>query len=69
MNVFNAITSATFALVLILIIIIIAPLITVASINTILEQASVDAYIPHNFWTYISVYGILIVFKASRSKE
>lgn len=44
-----------------LVITMIAPLIALASINTLAEQASVDFYIPHNFWTYLSVYGLVIV--------
>ena len=45
-------------------ILLLGPLIVLASINTLAEQATVDLYIPHNIWTYLSVYGILIVMNA-----
>lgn len=48
---------------LIVLLILLSPLIAIASLNTILEQANVAMYIPHNLWTYLSVYGLLVVFK------
>jgi hypothetical protein len=47
------------------IVLIIAPLITIASLNTISEQSSLGWHIPHEFWTYLSVYGLMIVFKGA----
>lgn len=41
-----------------------SPLISIAAINTIMEQANVNVYIPHNFWTYISIYGLMFVLKS-----
>lgn len=43
--------------------VLLSPLIAIASLNTILEQANVAIYIPHNLWTYLSVYGLVVVFK------
>ena len=45
-------------------ILLLGPLILLASINTLAEYSTTDFYIPHNIWTYLSVYGILIVMNA-----
>lgn len=52
-------------LVVIVILMCIAPLLTLASLNTIFEQAGIQAYIPHNGWTYLSVWGLALVFGGS----
>lgn len=46
--------------------VLLSPLIAIASLNTILEQANVAMYIPHNLWTYLSVHGLLVVFKGGK---
>lgn len=48
-----------------------APLISIAALNTISEQSNFGWYIPHNFWTYLSVWGLAITFRggsAGKSK-
>lgn len=55
----KSITDIMFFVALVLL----SPLIAIASLNTILEQANVAMYIPHNLWTYLSVYGLIVVFK------
>lgn len=52
---------------LVILLMCIAPLIALASLNTIFEQASIQAYIPHNVWTYLSVWGLALVFGGSAS--
>ena len=49
---------------LIVAILLLGPLILLASVNTLAEYSTADFYIPHNIWTYLSVYGILIVMNA-----
>ncbi len=46
---------------MILTFILLVPLIGLASLNTLAEQANLGWYIPHNGWTYLSVYGILAI--------
>lgn len=55
--------------VLVFLLLCIAPLVTLASLNTIFEQASIQAYIPHNGWTYLSVWGLMLVFGGSSSMK
>jgi len=45
-------------------ILLIGPLVALASINTLAAHSTADFYIPHNIWTYLSVYGILLVVNA-----
>lgn len=52
---------------LLVVLVLLSPLIAIASLNTILEQANVAVSIPHNLWTYLSVYGLLVVFKGGDS--
>lgn len=41
------------------------PLYTLFAINTLLEQGGINAYIPHNFHTYVAVYALMLVLKSS----
>lgn len=54
--------SAATAIMIFACLVLLGPLIAIASLNTILEQANTSVYIPHNFWTYISMYGLGFVF-------
>jgi hypothetical protein len=47
------------------IVLIVAPLIAIASLNTISEQSSLGWHIPHGLWTYLSIYGLMLVFKGA----
>ncbi|MNQ14492.1 hypothetical protein D3C85_274450 [compost metagenome] len=47
---------------------ILSPMLSLWSLNTISEQAGMGWYVPHNFWTYLSVYGLAVVFKGGFSK-
>ena len=42
---------------------VLGPMISLWSINTLFEQASIVAYIPHNFWTYLAVIALVATFK------
>lgn len=55
--------SAATAIMIFVCLVLLGPLIAIASLNTILEQASTGVYIPHNFWTYISAYGLMFSFR------
>lgn len=56
--------------ILIAILILLAPLILLASLNTISEQGNLGWYIPHNFWTYLSSYGLMLTLRGfSKSGE
>jgi len=63
----KALFTGTTVVALLFILLLIAPLIFLASLNTIFEQANVDIYIPHNIWTYLSSYGIMIVLRGGKS--
>ena len=52
--------------VLIIALILLGPLILIASANTISEQASLGWYIPHNVWTYLSCYGIMFCVRSGK---
>lgn len=47
---------------LIALLMLVAPAVALWSINTIFEQGSIDAYIPHNIWTYVASYGLMVCF-------
>ena len=34
----------------------IGPMIFLWALNTLFEQGSIPAYIPHNFWTYLATF-------------
>lgn len=55
--------QAIVILAIILLAICIAPLITLWSINTLAEAALLKFYIPHTFWTYLAVIGLLMIVK------
>jgi len=52
-------------MVIVFVAILLGPLILLASINTLLEEAGNSTYIPHNIWTYLSCYGIMFVMKTT----
>lgn len=62
MNGLNAVVGGFIVAALLILLVCIAPLVALASLNTIFEQASIQAYIPHNVWTYLSVWGLALVF-------
>lgn len=41
---------------------VVGPMIALWAINTLAEQSGTKFYIPHGFWTYLSVYGLMAVF-------
>ena len=49
----------------ILLFILLGPLVTIWSINTLLEQAGVTTQIPHNFWTYLSSLLLILIFNSN----
>lgn len=55
------------ALGLIVLLMMIAPALSLWALNTISEQASLGWYIPHGLWTYLSVWALLLVFKGGVS--
>lgn len=57
--------KAIICLVALVIVLVIAPLIAIASLNTISEQALFGWHIPHTLWTYLSIYGLMLVFKGA----
>ena len=61
--------KAGFIVGFIIFVIILSPLIAISSLNEISEQARFGWNIPHNFWTYLSVYGLVLVFKSSTGKN
>ena len=54
------------AILLIIALILLGPLILIASANTISEQANMGWYVPHNVWTYLSCYGIMICVRGGK---
>lgn len=57
---------AILVIALIIFAILLGPLVGLASINTLAEQAGVAFYIPHNGWTYLSMWGLMLTFSGSR---
>lgn len=57
--------KALIVLAALVIVLVIAPLIGIWSLNTISEQSQFGWYIPHNPWTYLSIYGLMLVFKGA----
>ena len=49
------------ALALLVLLYAIAPLLTLWSLNTLSEQAQWGWYIPHNVWTYLAIFYLLII--------
>lgn len=58
--------GAATAIMIFVCLVLLGPLIAIASLNTILEQANTSVYIPHNFWTYISAYGLMFSFRGGK---
>ena len=50
---------------LVVFLIIVAPLVSLWGLNTISEQAGFGWYVPHNVWTYLSVYALAVPFGRS----
>jgi hypothetical protein len=58
--------KATALVLLVVLVILLAPLLAIWGVNTISEQASMGWYIPHNVWTYLSIYALSAVFKGAK---
>lgn len=52
---------------IVVLILCISPLLTLWALNTISEQSGFGWYIPHNVWTYLSVWGLVFVFNGGGS--
>jgi hypothetical protein len=57
--------KAIIVLAALVIVLVIAPLIGIWSLNTISEQSQFGWHIPHNLWTYLSIYGLMLAFKGA----
>lgn len=55
--------SAGLFVCLVFLLLLLSPLVSLWALNTISEQAHFGWYIPHNFWTYLSVYALAAVFR------
>jgi uncharacterized membrane protein YidH (DUF202 family) len=62
---YRATSGAGVALVLVLIVLLLllTPILTLWSLNTLSEQGSLGWYIPHNVWTYLAIYALVVVFR------
>lgn len=66
-NVIGNILGGSAAVIIVAAIILIAPMVMYWSLNTIFEQSNIQAYIPHNVWTYISGFGIMLALRGGKS--
>lgn len=46
-----------------------APAIALASINTLAEEAGTDLYIPHTIYSYLSIWGLMFVFRGTATNK
>jgi len=46
-----------------------SPLLGLWALNTISEEAKLGWYIPHTFWTYVSVWVLMILLRGSYSSS
>jgi hypothetical protein len=70
---FNDIASASFLSLLLVGLIVVAfvlgPLLTLWALNTLSEEAKFGWYIPHSFWTYVSVWALMIAWRTPSSSS
>ena len=57
--------KTTVVLVMVIIVLILGPLLALWAMNTISDQSDMGWYIPHNVWTYLSIYALSAVFKGA----
>lgn len=48
---------------------ILGPILGLWGINTLFEQGGFNHYIPHNVWTYLAIWALMIVFKGGTVKR
>ena len=54
-----------FILIVFVVLICIAPMLVLWSINTIAAASTATLYIPHTFWTYLSVILLILAFSGA----
>lgn len=52
---------------LMILLLMIAPALTLWALNTLSEEGSLGWHIPHGFWTYVAMWALLLVFKGGVS--
>lgn len=57
--------NTSLKILIMLLLFLVSPLLLLTGINNIAEQASLDAYIPHNIWTYISAWAVMISLRGN----
>ncbi len=60
--------NVLFGVGLIVLVLLISPLLTLWGLNTISEQGTMGWYVPHNLWTYLAVYAVIMPIASSKSK-
>lgn len=51
---------------LVVVMLLLSPALSLWALNTISEQGGMGWYVPHNVWTYLSVYALAAVFRGGK---